>query len=279
MATIFKSFNEFVFVVDTAILSVPPQADYFSESVVVVETLETNLKSTFFEENVEILEEFYRFKISDSEWAEQVYVYDTFTRPQHVFFQENVSITDTVTKGGKAEFAEQVSISDSLATSRGFTEQVVIADTFTTEASRAFSRSELVSIKDTFSSYVKSSHVCAPVVIPTSFTLGPIELPAPEFEDTIDVEPARIYRQTRGNDLEVYRSNEWPEAVRYRYTFKHLKKDVAYRVLDYLRDNAGKDISITYRGPMTVTVVKPDAKITELFRPGLSYDLELEFEQ
>ena len=71
-----------------------------------------------------------------------------------------------------------------------------------------------------------------------------IQLRNPDFGDKETVDIRRINRKTRGGDLVVYRDPAWPKYVTYTWQFSGLTQDDLYRLIYFMRQTLGQEITI-----------------------------------
>ena len=117
-----------------------------------------------------------------------------------------------------------------------------------------------------------------------SFKLGDnIILRNPDFGDIIRVDNNDIRRFSRGGNIFVYATENWPILYTHIYKFSRIRNlaspnDLVDQVKDFLRNNAGLEITIIdhYGTTYTGYITSPINEIIAV-RPDCSYDISFEF--
>lgn len=110
------------------------------------------------------------------------------------------------------------------------------------------------------------------MAVTLSYETLSITLPSPDFEDTTRLEFNRIQRKTRGGDLIVYKDNLWPKNEVLSMRFSYLGQGQVNRLLDFIYQSLGKDITLLDHEGKTWTgmIVTPAANIVENSRNNLT---------
>lgn len=114
-----------------------------------------------------------------------------------------------------------------------------------------------------------------PYVSPTSI----LTLRNPQLNDKFVINKSLINRHSRGNDLIIFRDNQWPQNQTINYSFAGLSKELAESAIDFFKLTLGKYVklvtyeSLIYKG----IIISPSNSITQEGR-NCQYTLKLDFQ-
>jgi hypothetical protein len=107
-----------------------------------------------------------------------------------------------------------------------------------------------------------------------------LELHGPTFGNKESLESRRIYRKTRGGDLDVYRDDDWPETTILDYDFNipTCGEDQVYQIIDFLKASLGQEVTLEdYEGrTWNVIILTPAEELIESARESLTFKLQFQ---
>lgn len=105
-----------------------------------------------------------------------------------------------------------------------------------------------------------------------------LELRNPKFSDKDSYEAQRIYRVTRGGNLEVYRDPMWPDQEILSVEFEYLSSTQAADLLDFFHNSLGHKITLTdqYNRQWDGYILTPESEIIQSKRIG--YGAKFDFQ-
>ena len=213
-------------------------------------------------------------------------------RPIYASVYQNLQLRHSAVKTAVGTAKNILTLNQLIALTRGYKSTLALQQSVSAKMVYNRAITHTLTLKSFAKAYVKGKpHLVLrppPVPIAANVTLTDatesIVLPSPEFGNTDSIEHFRINRKTRGGDLKIFREFTWPKTERIRMAFKGVRVAIKDKLLAFLYRNRGRDITlIDYNSiSWTVTVIKPEAEITESARrtgcDPRTYDITLEFE-
>lgn len=118
--------------------------------------------------------------------------------------------------------------------------------------------------------------------ITVRFTNGStiLDLRVPVFNDNEKMNFYKIERESRGKELLLYRDNIWPKLTTLNMTFEYLKETDTRKLIDFMKQNLGKDITFIdqYNRTWTGIFMEPVANIKQQGRSNFVADIVFEGE-